>query len=317
MEFYDIFNGDADGLCALHQLRLAEPRDATLVTGVKRDIALLKGLTAGPGDELTVLDVSLNENRADLQRLLAAGARCLYFDHHFPGEIPRHPGLRAFIDTSPQVCTSLLVDSYLQGAQRIWAVAAAFGDNLEESARRAAQPLGLTPDQLDQLRELGQCLNYNAYGETVEDLYYHPAELYRRVSRFRDPFAFMAEDPAFEVLKRGYAEDMTQALALSPQSATQRTALYILPDAAWARRISGVFSNHLARSHPQRAHAVLVPKRAGGYSVSVRSPLSHPAGADALARRFPTGGGRAAAAGINHLPEEQLADFAREFAAAF
>ena len=33
MKFYDVFNGDADGLCALHQLRLAEPRDAVLVTG--------------------------------------------------------------------------------------------------------------------------------------------------------------------------------------------------------------------------------------------------------------------------------------------
>jgi len=36
MAYYDVFNGDADGICALHQLRLAEPREATLVTGVKR-----------------------------------------------------------------------------------------------------------------------------------------------------------------------------------------------------------------------------------------------------------------------------------------
>lgn len=36
------FNGDADGLCALQQLRLAEGADAVLVTGVKRDIHLLK-----------------------------------------------------------------------------------------------------------------------------------------------------------------------------------------------------------------------------------------------------------------------------------
>lgn len=41
-KYYDIFNGDADGICALHQLRLAEPREATLVTGVKRDIRLLE-----------------------------------------------------------------------------------------------------------------------------------------------------------------------------------------------------------------------------------------------------------------------------------
>jgi hypothetical protein len=29
--YFDVFNGDADGLCALHQLSLAEPRAARLV----------------------------------------------------------------------------------------------------------------------------------------------------------------------------------------------------------------------------------------------------------------------------------------------
>jgi hypothetical protein len=38
MRRIDVFNGDADGLCALHQLRLAEPVQSELVTGVKRDI---------------------------------------------------------------------------------------------------------------------------------------------------------------------------------------------------------------------------------------------------------------------------------------
>jgi hypothetical protein len=34
MNNYDVFNGDADGICALVQLRNADPRDAELVTGV-------------------------------------------------------------------------------------------------------------------------------------------------------------------------------------------------------------------------------------------------------------------------------------------
>ena len=42
MADYDVFNGDADGICALVQLRQLEPRSATLVTGVKRDIQLLQ-----------------------------------------------------------------------------------------------------------------------------------------------------------------------------------------------------------------------------------------------------------------------------------
>nr|MCS5525096.1 acetyltransferase [Candidatus Poseidoniia archaeon] len=35
MTHYDVFNGDADGICALQQLRLARSRTSTLVTGVK------------------------------------------------------------------------------------------------------------------------------------------------------------------------------------------------------------------------------------------------------------------------------------------
>src|SRR6185503_16526176 len=109
MQFYDIFNGDADGLCALQQLRLEEPREGRLITGVKRDIRLLDRVEARAGDELTVLDISLAVNADDLKRVLAAGARCRYFDHHAAGQIPKHPNLKTFIDTSPAVCTSLLV----------------------------------------------------------------------------------------------------------------------------------------------------------------------------------------------------------------
>ena len=67
---YDLFNGDADGICALLQLRKAEPREATLVTGVKRDINLLGKVEAGAGDLITVLDVSMDKNRAALDKVL-------------------------------------------------------------------------------------------------------------------------------------------------------------------------------------------------------------------------------------------------------
>lgn len=113
MTRYHVFNGDADGLCALQQLRLVDDRDAVLVTGVKRDVALLRHLTANPGDEITVLDISLHESRADLRRLLNAGASVRYFDHHHAGIIPHHPQLETHIREAPHVCTSSLVDEYL------------------------------------------------------------------------------------------------------------------------------------------------------------------------------------------------------------
>src|SRR6185312_14929592 len=80
MRSYDVFNGDADGICALHQLRLADPVDSELVTGLKRDIELLKAVPAERGDVVTVLDVSLDRNRAALAALLERGVRVRYFD---------------------------------------------------------------------------------------------------------------------------------------------------------------------------------------------------------------------------------------------
>ena len=107
MAIFDVFNGDADGICALHQLRLANPVSSTLVTGVKRDIALLKQVDAKAGDEVTVLDISLDKNRDALIRVLESGASVSYFDHHFAGEIPEHARLDVNIDTDANACTSL------------------------------------------------------------------------------------------------------------------------------------------------------------------------------------------------------------------
>ena len=68
MTFYDIFNGDADGICALTQLRFVEPcAGAVLVSGVKRDVRLLERVTAVAGDVLTVLDVSMDANATALR----------------------------------------------------------------------------------------------------------------------------------------------------------------------------------------------------------------------------------------------------------
>ena len=316
MTYYDIFNGDADGICALHQLRLVEPREAVLVTGVKRDQRLVEKVDAQAGDELTVLDVSMQDNAEALLRLLARGVRCQYFDHHYPGDIPSHPHLHAIIDTSPDVCTSLLVDRHLAGCLRPWAVVAAFGDNLDETARIAAAPLFLSAERLDRLAELGRLLNYNGYGEQIDDLVFPPVTLYRLVSQHRDPFTFIEEEPAFGMLQQSQADDLARAEALQPFAQTAGGAVYVLPDEAWSRRLSGTVANDLARAHRDRAHAVLVPRQ-GGYTVSVRAPRARPTGADALCRRFPTGGGRAAAAGINLLGESDLGRFVAEFGRAF
>jgi len=317
MANFDVFNGDADGICALHQLRLAEPREAKLITGVKRDIELLKQITVDKGDRVTVLDISLDKNRDALLELLAVGAKVDYFDHHFAGEIPQDENLAAFIDTRAEVCTSLLVNDHLDGRFLSWAVTAAFGDNLHAAAQVAAAPLELSEAELAQLCYLGELINYNGYGVTLDDLHLHPAELYRAVAPFADPFAFIAESEAYRQLDAGFSADMAEARQLAPEVEEDAIALYIQPDTAWSRRASGVFANELARAAPDRAHALLTALPDGGYRVSVRAPINNRSGADELCMKFPTGGGRKAAAGINDLPASRLSEFIEAFREAY
>jgi single-stranded DNA-specific DHH superfamily exonuclease len=314
----DIFNGDADGICALTQLRNAEPLRGTLITGVKRDIALVEKAEVTAGDRITVLDISFDKNREGVLKALQAGAEIFYVDHHFAGEILDDDRLTTIIDPDPNVCTSLLVNGYLKGKHVEWAITGAFGDNLNAVARAIAAPLGLSEKQLTVLESLGIYMNYNGYGSSLEDLHFAPAELFELVRPYPTPFAFVEEARAsFEKLASGYQQDMACAAAVKPLRESEKTAVFIFPNEAWARRVSGVYSNDLANASPRRAHAVLTERQDGTYLVSVRAPLEKKQGADALCRQFPTGGGRAAAAGINALPGDQLDAFIDALAASY
>jgi len=317
--YIDVFNGDADGLCALHQLRLADPRPGgELVTGVKRDIRLLAPLAASgiSGAEITVLDLSLDANREALATLLAAN-RVLYIDHHYAGELPPSANLTAHIRLDPEICTSLIVDQLLQGRYRPWAVVGAFGDNLHEAARLAAAPLKLAAEELAGLRELGELLNYNGYGKTTADLYFHPANLYSAMKPYADPLDFLAASPDLARLRQGFAEDLDRARQSEALQESPVGVVYRLPDRPWCRRVAGVFMNEKARADRDRAQALLVENCDGSLLVSVRAPLTRRTGADTLCRAFPTGGGRPAAAGINSLPRQMLPEFLSLFFKTF
>jgi hypothetical protein len=155
------------------------------------------------------------------------------------------------------------------------------------------------------LRELGMCLNYNAYGETLDDLLYSPIELFRRMKSFTDPREFVHATDIFSALQRQMHEDLSQAHAIRVQAIAPGSAFAVLPDTGWSRRVLGVYANELARREPHTAHAIMV-ERAGGYKVSIRAPVAEPRGASDVARAFDSGGGRLGAAGIDFLPSAEL-----------
>ena len=308
----DVCNGDADGLCAAVQWRLHEPRSATLITGLKRDIQLLKQVQAQAGDQLNVFDVSMQRNQQVLKQLLDAGVQVRYVDHHEAGAIPVTPLLSAHIDQATDTCTSLIVDQLLQGAWRRWALVGAYGDNLTAVADQLAVRSGLSPAQSTTLRELGEAINYNAYGEVETDVCITPARLFELMRRYADPLDFMAQEPIAADMQAHRDADLQQAMNTPAHSQSEHGAVYLLPNAPWSRRVSGTFANELANTSPDRAHAVLTLQEGGSYIVSVRAPLTRPSGAAALCQRF-GGSGRARAAGLDALPEPDLPRFIDAF----
>ncbi|NOH68964.1 DHH family phosphoesterase [Vibrio rotiferianus] len=307
---YDIFNGDADGIIALLQLRLADPIDADLVTGVKRDIKLVEKVEVQAGDELTVLDISMEKNMAGLEQALAQGAHVFYADHHKAGEIPQHGNLDAHIDLDANICTALIVDQLLDGRFHLWAITAAYGDNLIARADALADKVGLSAEQKAQLKELGTLINYNGYGSKVDDLHFHPADLYQALKQYVSPFDVIADKASpYYQLQSAYQQDMDAALAIPATHESAKLKLFELPNNAASRRISGVYGNWLANQNPDSAHAVLTENTDGTYTVSLRAPLNNKQGAVAVCGQFPTGGGREAAAGINALSKCDVSAF--------
>ena len=313
-DYIDLFNGDADGICALIQLRRFNPQKSSLITGVKRDINLLKQIDVVQNAQITVLDVSFKKNVKDVKRLIDQGAIITYIDHHQTGELLKDKNLQLDIDLSADTCTSLIVDKQLQGQYRAWALTAAFGDNLDEKAIQLGLESGFSLEQLVKLKELGTYINYNSYGDSVDDLFFHPALLYQRMVNFDCPFEFLKQDSdIFNTLSIAYQQDMKKAESCQFIHKTDYTAVIQLPNEQWANRISGVYSNKLANQYPNRAHAIITEKGSDDFRISVRSPLNNKQGAEVLVSQFPTGGGRKAAAGINALPKDLLNAFISAF----
>ncbi len=251
-----------------------------------------------------------------ISRLLRQNNSISWFDHHFAGEIPQHTLLQTTINTSAAICSALIVNEQLDGQFALWAICGAFGDNLHKPASLLAERMMLQERETALLAELGELFNYNGYGSSIEDLYFHPAALYQAVQPYTDPLDFIAEAEELQLLRHGYHEDMAKAERETTVQMAGKNRIYFFADAPWARRVSGVFSNRKARKERDIAHAVITEKD-GSLRVSVRAPLDNPHRAAELCNRFPTGGGRAAAAGINALPQEQLPCFCDAFAETY
>lgn len=322
MQNFDVFNGDADGICALIQIHHKRQRqgftdDPQLITGVKRDNALLSQIPSHIfAAQITVLDISLDKNRDDLNTLLGRGNRIFYADHHYPGEIPEHPLLSTHIDPQSETCTSLILNQLVAEADFQWALVGAYGDNLIKTAHHYAEQKGLKASTRSDLLKLGTLVNYNGYGAELDDLHFHPEHLYLALREFENPSDFILDsNSGYQKLLDGYEQDLQHAMETPIHYENNDISVLVFPNETWARRVNGVFNNQLANQDADKAHGILTPLKDGsGYQVGVRAPLNNRVGADELCRQFATGGGRQGAAGINKLASAQVDDFIERFA---
>ena len=322
MADFDLFNGDADGIFSLLQLRQIEPRpQAELVTGVKRNTELFKRIAdrASAGDRVCALDIGMSRNTPALRRVLDAGAQVFFCDHHATGDIPQSEHLTFVTEDARGICTAYLIDQFSDGKKAGWAVCGAYGENFQDLAGRIAAERKIT-FPLNQLRELGELVNYNAYGSTVEDLHFHPSELYAILLAYPDPMAFLEDGPeALEILRAGYRSDWDIAGQAREIDISNAGQILSLPASPASNRIGGLFANALVDEDPDKAFAILthLDPDIGGYRVSVRAPITRqtqPADVFAIAYG---GGGRAESAGIDHLDESEMDNFISAFQTAF
>ena len=151
-------------------------------------------------------------------------------------------------------------------------------------------------------------LSSNGYGESLDDLHFTPSDLYQALVQYNSPFDCISDSSSvFYKLGAAYQQDLAQVQSAKVLADDKTLYAIELDDADWARRISGVHGNQLANDNPDKAILVLTKNSGNSYRVSLRAPINNKQGAGDICSQFETGGGRAAAAGINELPLDQLA----------
>lgn len=312
--YYDLFNGDADGMISSHMYRTFMPKNSVKFTGLKRDVKLLRHVTTYRDSIITVFDISLKSNDDYVERVLQNNNSVRWFDHHDPGTTDFGTALRTRIDTDPDCCTAILVDKYLDGLYRPWTVAAAYGDNLHQCAEELNP--NMTQSSMDILRTIGETLNYSGYGNTESDLISQPIDTYEDMVQYRNPFNYYKKSRLFHVIHDQMLADQDRLSRAEVLFDEEFGTIVRLPSGPASARYSGIYSNKLATDNPDKAFGIVTIDE-NNFKVSIRAPINRPTGAVTLANQFPTGGGREKAAGINVLPQDNIHEFYSKFKEVF
>lgn len=312
---YCFFNGDADGICSALQFLMSGHEIKNFVTGPKRSHDLIQVSQVELSNlNIVACDIELDKNFSHVLTALQNSCLIKWFDHHGSQDIENklceYKNFISYIDTSRDTNTSLIVFNYIKNIKLIkWVIVGLFGDNIRNTALNYCHRLNLSEDEIYQLSEIGELINYNSYGENIESLLINPIEILNELKNFEEPILFYNEAQIIHSIKKQYLEDFETA----KNYLTNNSNIILLPNANWSRRIYGIFGNWLLRTNKNCIFAILVEFDQEHYMVSIRSSSDKLLDVGSFCRKFETGGGRKIAGGINKLPKSQFQNFEREF----
>ena len=110
-------------------------------------------------------------------------------------------------------------------------------------------------------------------------------------------------------MSEGYDSDYSKARECI--SSREDKEFIILPNEAWAFRISGTLAHIIAEEEPDIPHIIATELENNALLISLRAPANEPTGAGEVCAKF-GGGGRAAAGGVDALPINNITDFIKD-----
>ena len=114
-------------------------------------------------------------------------------------------------------------------------------------------------------------LNYNSYGDAIEELYYSPVELHKRMRNYSNPVTFIEGESVFSNLREAYYQDMSAARGVLGETRPGGLVNF-LPNLPWARRLTVTFANLIANDYRNQVIAVLTHGDSHHYRVHLRTP---------------------------------------------
>ena len=85
-------------------------------------------------------------------------------------------------------------------------------------AMNMAKSENLNEEQTTLLKQIGLVVNYNSYGQTVDDLFFPPEEIAKAVKACgSDIFRFTEQSDIFPTLLENFSADMSSAVCQEPE----------------------------------------------------------------------------------------------------